>query len=148
VEPWEVAAREEIRDVLARYNANGDAGRFDAVVELFAPDAVMELPGSRTFTGREQIRSVFTGAVQDVRGWRGPMRMQHLTGAPQIDLHDARAARSRCLYQVLMAGGVDHWGRYVDDLGVVDGRWRFTRRRVTVDGFVPGGFGEHTSAHR
>ena len=34
-----------IRDLVARYNANGDSGRFDQVLELFAPDAVMEIVG-------------------------------------------------------------------------------------------------------
>ncbi len=145
---WELVARESVRDLIARYNANGDAGRFDEVVALFTPDAVMELPGGRTFTGPAEIRTIFTGAVADVADWQGPMRMQHLTAAPQIDVLDATAARSRCIYEVLMAGGLDHWGRYVDELARVAGRWRFARRRVTVDGFAPGGFGEFTSARR
>ena len=53
--PEEVAAREAIRDLVARYNANGDAGRFDDVVALFAPDAVMELPNGEVLEGREAI---------------------------------------------------------------------------------------------
>ena len=32
----ELVARESIRDLVARYNPNGDSGRFDQVVELFA----------------------------------------------------------------------------------------------------------------
>ena len=43
MELWELVARESIRDLVARYNANGDAGRFDQVWTLFADDAVMEL---------------------------------------------------------------------------------------------------------
>ncbi|MCU1485740.1 MAG: hypothetical protein JWN67_2486, partial [Actinomycetia bacterium] len=35
--------------------------------------------------------------------------------------------------------GLDHWGRYIDEYGVVDGRWVFTRRNVTIDGHFPGG---------
>ena len=41
MELWELTARESIRDLVARYNANADTGRFDQVLELFAPDAVM-----------------------------------------------------------------------------------------------------------
>ena len=40
---WELEARESIRDIVARYNANGDSGRFDEVMVLFAPDAVMQV---------------------------------------------------------------------------------------------------------
>ena len=36
MELWELVARESIRDLVARYNANGDSGRFDQVLELFA----------------------------------------------------------------------------------------------------------------
>ncbi len=43
MELWELAARESIRDLVARYNANGDSGRFEQQMQVFAPDAVMEL---------------------------------------------------------------------------------------------------------
>jgi hypothetical protein len=39
-----------------------------------------------------------------------------------------------------MGGGLDHWGRYVDEFGVVDGNWLFTHRRVTVAGAASGGW--------
>ena len=38
------------------------------------------------------------------------------------------------------AGGLDHWGRYTDRFGCVDGRWVFTQRSVRVDGATPGGW--------
>ena len=47
MEPWELIARESVRDLVARYNANGDSGRFDPLLELFAEEAVMELPDAR-----------------------------------------------------------------------------------------------------
>ena len=37
--------------------------------------------------------------------------------------------------------GLDHWGRYVDEYEMRDGRWVFTHRKVTMDGYVPGGMG-------
>ena len=39
-----------------------------------------------------------------------------------------------------MNHGLDHWGRYLDEFGVVDGRWVFTRRRVILDGTTRGGW--------
>jgi hypothetical protein len=34
MEGWELTARESIRDLVIRYNANGDSGRFAQVLEL------------------------------------------------------------------------------------------------------------------
>ena len=59
---WELEARENIRDLVARYNANGDSGRFDQVLDLFAPDAVMQVGDGPILTGRDAIRTIFTDA--------------------------------------------------------------------------------------
>ena len=142
MEFWELVARESIRDLVARYNANGDSGRFDQVIELFAPDAVMQLQ-DRVYEGHEQIRTIFTSTASDLSERPGPVLFRHYTATLQIDFESETSARSRCYYQVLMEHGLDHWGRYVDEFGVVDGRWRFTRRRVYTDGAAPGGFAKH-----
>jgi hypothetical protein len=34
--------------------------------------------------------------------------------------------------------GVDHWGRYRDELVDTEDRWRFARRQVRTDGAAPG----------
>jgi hypothetical protein len=145
MEPWELIARESIRDLVARYNANGDTGRFAAVLELFAPDAVMELHDGELYEGVERIETIFTGTQRTVKGLdAGGQRiyMRHHTSTLQIDIVDSTHARGRCYYQVLMHHGLDHWGRYVDEYELRDGRWVFARRRVTLDGYVPGGMGE------
>ena len=136
VEHWELVAREEIRDLVARYNANGDTGRFEQVLELFAPDAVMEINDGRTYRGREEINEIFTGARDRADYGDRPVYLRHLTATLQIDVIDESNARGRCYYQVLTAAGLDHWGRYVDEYKTVDGRWRFASRRVTTDGRV------------
>ena len=142
LEHWELVAREAIRDLVARYNANGDAGRIDQVVELFAPDAVMDVAG-RTYAGHDEIRGMFGGVVRDVKGGTPsgarPV-IHHHTSSLQIDLVDETTASSRCYLQVLMTHGLDHWGRYLDNYAVVDGRWRFVRREIRVDGMAPGGW--------
>jgi hypothetical protein len=137
MEPWEVAAREGIRDTVARYNANGDTGRFAQVIELFTDDAVMELVG-RTYTGRDEILTIFTGAAERSGTGRTPGYLRHMTSTHQIDLTGDSTANGRLYFQVLTEIGLDHWGRYVDQYRCVDGAWRFARRKVFVDGQSPG----------
>jgi hypothetical protein len=142
MELWELNARESIRDLVARYNANGDTGRFAHVVELFAPDAVMETQGGAgtfvQYRGHQEIESIFTGAKEhfgaDAAERSVPPYLRHHTSTLQIDLVDQTHGRGRCYYQVLMAHGLDHWGRYMDTYEERDGRWVFTYRKVTTDG--------------
>jgi ketosteroid isomerase-like protein len=130
---WELQAREAIRDTVARYNANGDTGRFAHVIELFTDDAVMEV-GSRVCTGRDEIITIFTSARDHRAGEAAPGYVRHFTSTHQIDLIDRGHANGRLYYQVLTDVGLDHWGRYVDRYRLDDGRWKFARRTVTVDG--------------
>ena len=78
----------------------------------------------------------------------GERRVRVLQVRDQWRLHDEwwRNPVARCYYQVLMHHGVDHWGRYIDEYEQRDGRWLFTRRQVTLDGYVPGGMGEAGAA--
>jgi hypothetical protein len=137
METWELVARESIRDLVARYNANGDAGRFDQIVACFAPDAVMEVDGTQ-YRGLDEIRGIFTHAADAFHEWPQSTLMRHHTSTLQIDLAGPDRATSRCYYQMLMNHGLDHWGRYLDEYGVVDGSWRFVHRREFVDGMIEG----------
>lgn len=138
MEQWELVARESIRDLVARYNAQGDSGRLDALIELFAPDAEMVVVGT-SYVGHEAIRGMFTATVDDVRAQPAPL-LRHFTATLQIDVESPDSARSRAYYAVLMAHGLDHWGRYLDTCRVVDGAWRFARREVLLDGAIAGGW--------
>jgi hypothetical protein len=165
VELWELVARESIRDLVARYNANGDSGRLAHVLELFADDATMELAGTgghmaggdmaggdmaggdmaggtgdvRTFRGRAEIESIFTGAVSSFRDSADarsqPGYLRHCVATHQIDLVDRTHAKGRCYFFVIRAQGLDHWGRYLDEYEERDGRWLFTYRKVTTEGW-------------
>lgn len=132
MELWELMAREGVRDTIARYNANGDTGRFEQMMDLFAEDAVMEAQGV-TYRGREQIRTIFTGAKGKFAEIPGFTYLRHSTTTHQIDVISPTQAKSRCYFSVIMDHGLDHWGRYVDEFKLVDGRWLFSFRRVTVD---------------
>ncbi len=141
METWELVARESIRDLVARYNANGDAGRFDPMLELFAEDAILEVPNA-TLRGRREIRAFFEGVGERTGEGRAARFVRHLTATHQIDVLSETEARGRCYYAVLTDRGLDHWGRYVDEYRQVAGRWRFQRRKVTMDAALPGGWAE------
>jgi 3-phenylpropionate/cinnamic acid dioxygenase small subunit len=142
MELWELIARESIRDLVARYNANGDAGRFEQMLAVFAEDASMELVAAdgtvRRYDGIDQVATIFTEtkANWDAGAATPPGRhhIRHFTGTHQIDLVDETHARGRCYFFVIMPHGLDHWGRYVDEYGVRDGRWVITLRRALSDG--------------
>jgi len=137
VDVEELLAREEIRDLVARYNANGDAGRYEQVLELFAPDAVMDVSGT-VYRGRDEIRTIFTGAAADFAAADGFRYVRHATSTHQINMTGPASAEGRLYFFVIMAHGLDHWGRYRDRYIAVDGHWRFEHRRVVVDGYYAG----------
>ena len=146
MEHWELEAREQIRDLVARYNANGDSGRFAPMLELFTPEAVMHIP-SGSHRGRDAIDAMFANAAAktgDAEAARARF-IRHFTATLQIDVESQDAATSRCYYQVLTDRGLDHWGRYIDRYRCIDGRWLFAERKVTTDGVVPGGWGDQSS---
>ncbi len=147
MELWELIARESIRDLVARYNANGDSGRFEQVLSVFAENAVMEIVGAdgevQRFEGTEQIATIFTGTKA---GWdaaaAGQARhhIRHFVATHQIDLVDPAHASGRSYFAVIMNHGLDHWGRYIDEYEEHEGRWVIARRRTYTDGRTPGGF--------
>ena len=142
METWEIVARESIRDLVARYNANGDSGRFDPLLELFCESAVMVLPDGQ-YQGKGEIRRMFERVAQDTGRDSGSRArfIRHFTSTLQIDLAGPNEASSRCYYAVLTDQGLDHWGRYVDRYQCVENDWLFSHRNVTVDAGVPGGWG-------
>ncbi len=141
---WELSAREEIRDLVARYNANGDSGRLDEVIALFADDATLEIE-SRCYRGRSEIREMFERAAAQTRSEPGAY-IRHYTATHQIDLIDPQTARGRSYFQVLTPAGLDHWGRYLDEYLQTAGSWRFGARTVRIDGRVAGGWADRTQA--
>lgn len=139
MDTWELVARESIRDLVARYNANGDRGRFDEVRRLFAPDAVMEVDG-RAHHGVDEIMTIFTGTQERVRAVStrtDRIYVRHSLTSHQIDVLDEHHAAGRAYFSVVTPVGLDHWGRYTDRYARVEGGWLFTHRRVTIDDYSP-----------
>lgn len=124
-------AREAIRDLVARYNANGDTGRFAQVRQLFAADAWMDIGDGNVRHGIDEIMTIFTGTSDAVTA----DFVRHFTSTHQIDVVSPDRATGRLYYAVLTQVGLDHWGRYVDEYVRHDDRWLFASRRVSVDGW-------------
>jgi ketosteroid isomerase-like protein len=143
VEPWELDAREQIRGLVAAYNALGDRGRFDAVMALFAEDAVMDVGDEGSYEGLDQIRTIFTGTRDSILdGGDGTRFLQHHTTGLHITLDGRAEATGHSYFTVMTDRGMDHWGRYQDAYRPVDGHWRFASRRVRIDGTTPGGWAD------
>jgi hypothetical protein len=158
MELWELIARESIRDCIARYNANGDSGRIEQMLEVFAPDGIMETGTSR-YEGRDAIRAFMNSVVDrgkpkwdtetstvmtPMQEWTSRGRtphIRHFTSTTQIDVHSETHATARSYYLFLTVHGLDHWGRYLDEFAPIDGKWLITHRREITDAAFEGGWG-------
>ena len=153
MELWELVARESIRDRIARWNSNGDAGRMAEMVKVLAPDVEFSIRDGEVMRGRDEVLQSLLG----VRDGKAPSdaapaatgrylppgkrpSIRHYTSNPTIDFESDTRARVRTYYAVLSSFGLDHWGRYLDEFGVVDGEWLITRRTVTTEGVDPDGW--------
>ena len=145
MEAWELDAREQIRGLVAAYNALGDRGRLDGVMALFADDAVMDVGDGRTYEGVDQIRTIFTGtrdSILDGGDGDGPRFLQHHTTGLHVTLAGRDEATGHAYFTVMTDRGLDHWGRYQDAYRPVGDTWLFASRRVRIDGYTPGGWAD------
>ena len=139
MEPWELDAREQIRDLVAAYTWAGARGRAADLAACFASDGVLDMG---EHGGRREGRAAIQQAIEDTvarvaASGEVPTRVQHHVSSTWIADLTPTTARVRSYFAVHTGGGLDHWGRYLDDV-VSDGdRWRFASRRVTVDGASP-----------
>jgi 3-phenylpropionate/cinnamic acid dioxygenase small subunit len=138
MEAWELAAREQIRDTIARYAHCADGGQFDELVELFVPDGVLEIEGQPPHRGRAAIKAFVTGVGLDLAAATAVPRIRHHVGNVVIELYGRERATSGCYFLAVTDRGVDHWGRYRAKLVDTEDRWRFARRQVRTDGAAPG----------
>ena len=136
MEIWQVIARESIRDLVARYNANGDTGRFAQVRELFSPEATMDIGDGKVYRGLDDVMTIFTGTKEATGAASALTHVRHSTTTHQIDLIDEFHASGRLYFFVVTDIGLDHWGRYVDSYVSLNGQWKFASRKVTVDGWA------------
>jgi hypothetical protein len=148
VELWELAAREAIRETVARYAHFVDSGRFDDVIGLFAADGELEVHGEEPARGHDSLRAFFTGVGRDLRDTTSVPLIRHNTSNLSIEVVSPIEATARCYFLAVTEQGVDHWGRYRDRLAPQGDRWVFTHRYVRTDGAVPGGWAEGRRTRR
>ena len=133
--PNEAAERDEIRQLIATYTANGDRGRVDELAWIFAEDAVMVTGGWRA-EGRAGIVKALSGSGGKGRepapGTRGRIMRHHLTSC-YITFDGPDEATGRTYWINFSEAGPDHSGLYADKYRRIDGRWRIVFRDVRLD---------------
>ena len=138
MELWELVAREQIRDTVARYNWSGDAGRVDGLAETFCVDGVLEIRGAAPLRGRPEIVAFLGGVTANIADNVAvkPVVRHNVTNL----LFNALApdqAQISCYFTVVTHIGLDHFGRYRDTLVPDGGTWLIKHRKVSTDWASP-----------
>src|SRR5271163_1401948 len=114
---WELDIRESVRQTLAEFTGGTEPLMGPAAIEAGLLAAMTREPnrkGTAPTHVRHHVSSVRFGSV----------------------------ARDRVVVSSYFAVhtdiGLDHWGRYRDELIPADDQWLFARRRISVDAFSPG----------
>jgi hypothetical protein len=128
------ADREEIRDLMARYNIAGDRGQVDVLAATFAEEGVIEFGGA-AMQGPAAIAARLGGRSDPAGGGGKSSALtvirHHLTTSEVVV--DGDSARARTYFHVLTDIGPDHHGVYVDRLVRTAAGWRFAHRQVRID---------------
>lgn len=138
MEMWELVAREQIRDTLARYNWSGDAGRLDDLAATFCPDGVLEIRGMEPLRGRSEIVTFLgsvtrsTASTVDVK----PIVRHNVANVLFTGLAPDQAQVSS-YFTVVTHVGLDHVGRYRDILVPAGDIWLIKHRKVATDWASP-----------
>ncbi len=136
----ELIAREEIRSLLVEYVQCADTGRTDRMLELFAPDAVMEATNDPACHGRDEIRAYFERAGRSARRFMAEPYLRHHLSSIHVELEGPTEARTTGYFLAITDTGPDHWGRYRDLLRHDGTAWTIHHRRLQLEGCTPGGW--------
>ena len=138
MEMWELVAREQIRDTLARYNWSGDAGRLDALADTFCADGVLEIRGLEPLRGRSEIATFLGGITGKIAidADVTPIVRHNVANVLFTELAPDRA-RVDSYFTVLTHMGLDHYGRYRDILVPESDTWLIKHRKVSTDWAAP-----------
>ncbi len=131
----ELLATEEIRNLRAGYAAYLDTENVDALVELFAEDAICEFGAYGVWRGREELRTNYRAVCEQLGAQFTAM---HIVTNPWIRIDSPTQARGRWYLIDLLSrqnpatgyvtpGGhaqpLLYLGIYEDDYVKRDGRW-------------------------
>lgn len=134
MEMWELVAREQIRDTLARYNWSGDAGRLEGLAETFCVDGVLEIRGAEPLRGRSEI-TAFLGGVTGKIAADADIKpvVRHNVANILFTALTPDEAQVACYFTVVTHIGLDHFGRYRDTLVPDSDTWLIKHRKVSTD---------------
>lgn len=123
---------EAIRALDAAYCRLLDSGDWDGLVALFTPDG--EFVGLDTARGRQELRAFFAGLADG-----GLIAFWHHVGNHEMTVDGDTARVRSSLWQPCVQDGVAHIaaGQYHDELIRHDGHWRYRRKQVSFEYFVP-----------
>ena len=138
MEFWELAAREAIRETVARYAHLVDRGRLDALLELFVEDATLAAGDRPPVIGRVAIGEFFRHTGKRLASAAARPLIRHHVSNLLIDLTGPDDASAESYFLALTERGPDHWGRYRDRFVRRGSRWLFQDRRARADGYAPG----------
>jgi hypothetical protein len=138
VEMWELVARAQIRDTLARYNWSGDVGRLDGLAETFCADGVLEIRGFEPLRGRSEIVAFLGGVAGKITTSVAvkPVVRHNVANVLFTALTPDQAQVSS-YFTVVTHIGLDHFGRYRDILVPDGGTWLIKHRKVSTDWAAP-----------
>ncbi len=150
MELWELAARERIRDTLARYNWSGDAFLLDELARAFCEDGELEIRGGERLRGRDAIVEFLGGGTEpggDAARRAARKEASAASGVGRVVRHNLTnvrfleltpdEARVASYFTVVTEIGLDHFGRYRDTLVPVGEEWLIRHRYVSTDWRAP-----------
>ena len=138
MEMWELVAREQIRDTLARYNWSGDAGRIDGLAETFCADGVLEVRGLAPLRGRSEIGAFLGKVTGDVAADVDVKRIvRHNVANVLFTELTGDQAHVSSYFTVVTHIGLDHFGRYRDIMVPEGDTWLIKHRKVSTDWAAP-----------
>lgn len=113
-----------------RYANLNDAGDWDAVAELYAPDGQMARPTApdQAIEGRAAILAAFRA--------RPPRTTRHVCANVVIDVADSDTASGESVMLLFTGPGAPIVGMFHDTFVRSSGEWRFASRRGSVT-FMP-----------
>jgi ketosteroid isomerase-like protein len=119
---------------VAAHAQHQDAGNTDAIMALYTPDAVLEVPGMGAYQGADLIRAAWDE-------WKPKGLQRHMPVNIVItDWNDGEARATTDV--VFLAQGDNGWSvqivaRYHDVFRLVDGKWPLSRRADEFVGYQP-----------
>ena len=96
-----------VRYTVAAYTHRVDTGRIDDLLDLFSPEAVIEIVGAARHEGTEAIAAMFGRGVEHLGRTAETPRIRHHVASQLIEVDSETEARSSC-----------YWTAIVGDLGV------------------------------